>query len=129
MSNTSSPVQHRGYQAGPVPMNLAAFGERVAAKRGMLGVRAAAREAGVSPATLSRIENGHIPDLETFERLCRWLGEDPGQFLDMPTTRIVGTVQFRKQKTVSRATAAALGELFLRVHEMYGQTAKDVDGP
>jgi transcriptional regulator with XRE-family HTH domain len=110
-------------------MNLAAFGERVAAKRGALGVRAAARDAGVSPATLSRIENGHIPDLETFERLCRWLGEDPNSFLDTPAVRVVGTVNFRKQRTVSRATAAALGELFLRVHEMYHPPAPDVDNP
>ena len=127
MSNTSSFMQRM--PARSTPMNLAAFGERVAAKRGTLGVRAAAREAGVSPATLSRIENGHIPDLETFERLCRWLGEDPGRFLDTPATKIIGTVQFRKQKTVSRATAAALGELFLRVHEMFGQPLKDADTP
>lgn len=110
-------------------MNLAAFGERVAAKRGMLGVRAAAREAGVSPATLSRIENGHIPDLETFERLCRWLGEDPSDFLDTPRPQVIGTVQFRKQKTVSRATAAALGELFLRVHEMFNQAPQEAGDP
>jgi len=110
-------------------MNLAAFGERVGAKRGTLGIRAAAREAGVSPATLSRIENGHVPDLETFERLCRWLGEDPNKFLDAPAKRVVGTVQFRKRRTVLPATAAALGELFLRVHEMFGQKTGEADSP
>jgi len=110
-------------------MNLAAFSERLAHKRGTQGVRAAAREAGVSPATLSRIENGHLPDLETFERLCRWLGEDPNRFLDSPANKVVGTVQFRKQKTVLPATAEALGELFMRVHEAFGQSTEDADAP
>jgi transcriptional regulator with XRE-family HTH domain len=110
-------------------MNLAAFAQRVAAKRGMQGVRAAAREAGVSPATLSRIENGHIPDLETFERLCGWIGEDPGKFLDTPGVGVVGTVNFRKKQTVSKATAEALGELFLKVHEMLEKTALEADNP
>jgi transcriptional regulator with XRE-family HTH domain len=110
-------------------MNLAAFSERLASKRGTLGIRAAAREAGVSPATLSRVENGHLPDLETFERLCRWLAEDPNRFLDSPATKVVGTVQFRKQKTVLPATAEALGELFMRVHQAFGPATEDADAP
>ena len=32
-------------------------------KRGASGVRAAAAEVGISPATFSRIENGHMHDL------------------------------------------------------------------
>ena len=44
-------------------MDHAAFGLRVAAKRGATGIRMAARDAGVSPATLSRIENGHVPEM------------------------------------------------------------------
>jgi len=110
-------------------MNLAAFSERLVHKRGTQGVRAAAREAGVSPATLFRIETGHLPDLETFERLCRWLGEDPSRFLDSPAYRVVGTVQFRKQKTMLPATAEALGELFMRVHQAFGQSTDDADAP
>jgi hypothetical protein len=70
-----------------------------------------------------------VPDLETFERLCRWLGEDPGSFLDSPARRVVGTVQFRKQKTTVPATAVALGELFLRVHEMFDAESGDAEAP
>ena len=45
--------------------------------------RATALEAGVSTATFSRVENGHMPDLETFAKLCTWLQRDPRDFLGM----------------------------------------------
>ena len=69
-----------------------------------------------SPATLSRVENGHMPDLETFAKICRWLERDPSEFLGFArpvTERPAGVVHFRKKKTVSRDTAVALGELIL----------------
>lgn len=99
-------------------MDHAAFGLRVAAKRGATGIRMAARDAGVSPATLSRIENGHVPDIDIFERLCRWIGADPSEFLDGPAQEAVGTVQFKKVNAVSPETALALGELVMAVFEM-----------
>ncbi len=48
------------------------------AKRGAMGLRAAAQQitkkhGSVSAATLSRVERGNLPDVETFVRLCRWL--------------------------------------------------------
>lgn len=43
-------------------------------RRGALTLRETAAECGVSAPTLSRIERGESPDLETFARLCRWLG-------------------------------------------------------
>ncbi len=99
-------------------MEIAALAERIAVRRGALGLRAAARDAGISPSTLSRVENGHIPDLETFERLCRWLGEDPNRFLSTGPVGVVANVQFRKQATATKETAIALGSLILRVQEM-----------
>ena len=53
------------------------LGRRVQQKRGKLGVRAAAQQIGISHATLSRIERGHLPDLENYRKICVWLGEDP----------------------------------------------------
>jgi len=53
----------------------------VTKKRGPIGVRAAAIEAGVSPATLSRVENNHMPTLVTFAKLCKWVERDPREFL------------------------------------------------
>ncbi|MEH2072324.1 MAG: helix-turn-helix transcriptional regulator [Nostoc sp.] len=32
----------------------------------------------VSPSTLSRVENGSMPDMETFIALCNWLQISPG---------------------------------------------------
>jgi transcriptional regulator with XRE-family HTH domain len=94
------------------------FGRLLVAKRGSRGVRAAATDAGVSSATFSRVENGHIPDLQSFAKLCAWLGRDPREFLGMgPRDDTSGesqaVVHFKKQKTVKVETARALGELIL----------------
>lgn len=43
-------------------------------KRGDRGLRATAIEiGGVSSSTLSRVEQGNIPDIDTFVRICGWL--------------------------------------------------------
>jgi transcriptional regulator with XRE-family HTH domain len=97
---------------------ISEFGRLLAAKRGSRGVRAAAAEAEVSSATFSRVENGHMPDLETFAKLCRWLERDPREFLGLdqvvasnPTPSAV--VHFKKKRTIKAETAVALGELIL----------------
>lgn len=93
------------------------FGRLIVIKRGTRGVRAAAAEADVSPATLSRVENGHMPDLATFAKLCKWLEKDPREFLGIETDATEShpraVVHFRKKRTVSRDTARSLGELIL----------------
>ena len=94
------------------------LGRLVATKRGGRGVRAAAADAGISPATLSRIENGHMPDLETFAKVCRWLERDPREFLGFETAKAEAPpvqVHLRKKKTVSKETAELLGALILAV--------------
>lgn len=93
------------------------FGKLVAAKRGNRGVRAAAVEANVSPATLSRVENGHVPDIKTFAALCVWIERDPREFLGIEAVsaneKPRALVHFKKKKTVQKETAKALGELIL----------------
>lgn len=101
-----------------MPLTIEEFGRLVAAKRGSRGVRAAAIEADVSPATLSRVENGHMPDLKTFAALCKWIDRDPREFLGMEVNddanqRRDAVVHFKKKKTVQAETAKALGELIL----------------
>lgn len=55
-------------------IDLRDLGAMVRSKRGIKGLREAAREIGeVSASTLSRIENGGVPDLDTFARICKWL--------------------------------------------------------
>lgn len=62
---------------------------RLAAKRDLRGVREVAAEIGISPATVSRVERGHSPDLETFAKICRWLDVDPGEVLGFTNRRKV----------------------------------------
>ena len=97
-------------------MNLSIedFGRLLAAKRGGRGVRAAALEAGVTHSTFSRVENGHMPDLKTFAKLCKWLARDPREFLGIDVSEATASrpravVHFKKKKTVQVETAKALG--------------------
>jgi transcriptional regulator with XRE-family HTH domain len=100
-----------------MPRPIEELGTLITRKRQGRGVRAAAAEAGVSHSTLSRVENGHMPDLLTFARICQWLEVDAGEFLGTPTNTPHGApkavVHFRKDKTVRRDPAGALGELIL----------------
>lgn len=104
-----------------VKPSLETLGQLIAAKRGRRGIRAAAREIGVSPATLSRVENGHLPDLENFRLICKWLEVEPNQILGFASSttsgrgRVRASVHFRKQRTTSPKTAAALANLILHV--------------
>jgi NAD(P)-dependent dehydrogenase (short-subunit alcohol dehydrogenase family) len=66
---------------GCVSLPIEDFGRLLATKRGGRGVRAAALEAEVTPSTFSRVENGHMSDLKTFAKLCKWLNRDPREFL------------------------------------------------
>jgi transcriptional regulator with XRE-family HTH domain len=92
------------------------LGCRIKEKRGVQGIRAAAKEIGISHATLSRVERGFLPDLENYQKICRWLG------VENKTANIVQArhskssvvqVHFRKKKTTSPDTAHALAELIL----------------
>lgn len=94
------------------------LGRLIKRKRGTRGIRAAAAEAEVSAATLSRVENGNLPDLATFAKICRWLEVDPARFLGVEPSTSQPTqkralVQFRKKRTVSPETAKSLGALIL----------------
>lgn len=99
-----------------MPLPIEELGRLVARKRGSRGIRAAAADANVSPATLSRVENGHMPDLATFAKICRWLDCNPAEFLGITPPkegRPPKVVHFRKKKTVVPETAQSLAELIL----------------
>ena len=107
------------------------LGELILKKRGETGLRAAAREIGISAATLSRVENGHLPDLENFRLICRWLDVDPGRILGFPSPKdarheeIRASVHFRKEKTTSPETAAALAKMILHVQRALAAQEQD----
>lgn len=46
-----------------------------------MDMRTAAKEIGISAATLSRIERGGMPDVLTFGLICKWLKKDMSNFL------------------------------------------------
>ncbi len=52
-----------------------------------LNLRQAARQIGISASTLSRIENGNPPEIETFGRICQWLKEPPSKYFDPDAKR------------------------------------------
>ena len=96
--------------------SIKSLGELVTKKRGKFGVRATAAKIGVSPATLSRVENGHLPDLENFGKICRWLGVDPSTILGLDAKaneRPMAHVHFRKKGTMKLESAKALAEMIL----------------
>lgn len=87
-------------------------------KRGDQGLRAVAEEIDVSAPTLSRIEQGKVPDVDTFLKLCRWLGEPPETFAveAMPvtkrtaqeSTRNIVIANLRADKELSKETINVL---------------------
>src|SRR5712691_10989770 len=60
---------------------LESLGALVRSKRSQRKLREVAREIGIGPATLLRVESGRIPDVLTFGKICKWLQLDPGTFL------------------------------------------------
>ena len=52
----------------------------MATEKRRIGVREFAKQAGISAATLSRIENGKPPDIETFFKLCFWMKRRSNEF-------------------------------------------------
>ena len=96
--------------------SLDTLGQLVTEKRGPYGIRATAAKIGISPATLSRVENGRLPDLENFRRICRWLKVDPSVVLGLDANignRPIAAVHFRKKQTMKLETATALADMIL----------------
>jgi transcriptional regulator with XRE-family HTH domain len=98
-------------------LTLQTLGRKLLEARGDRGIREVATEVGVSSATLSRVERGYMPDLETFGKICRWLQIDPGEILGVKRKAAGGvptaSVQFRKDETLPPRTAQALAQMIL----------------
>jgi transcriptional regulator with XRE-family HTH domain len=105
-------------------MQLDDLGRIVLQKQGSMGVRAAAREIGISPTTLSKIVNGHIPDQATLKKVCDWIGEEVTKFTAMGGLQIA----FKKDQTLSPTTAQSLARLIERAEEQFKAHVSDVAG-
>ncbi|MGO9316257.1 MAG: helix-turn-helix domain-containing protein [Terracidiphilus sp.] len=112
-------------------MNIVKFSRLLQERRGEKGVREFARELGISPATLSRVESGKLPDLETFAKLCTALRIDPSEILEVRKIHKVaiaapsaGTaaVHYRSDAQYSIEAAQDLAALILAAQEFANQT-------
>lgn len=120
---------------------LSSLGALVRKKRGERKLRETALEIGIGPATLMRVENGRIPDIETFGKLCKWLAVDPGTFLGfapeqstrspiatLPDTPISLSAHFRADKAPEPATVSALAKMILlAVRSQHGSEILEED--
>jgi transcriptional regulator with XRE-family HTH domain len=98
--------------------DIDAMAERIQQRRAGRGIRETAKEVGISPATLSRVENGKVPDLDTFSKICAWLGDDPAVFLGLKSgTSSLAQVHFKKSATIDKTTAIALSEMILAAQQ------------
>lgn len=100
-------------------LDTAKLAAAVRTKRGEAGLRETAKAIGqVSSATLSRIEQSKLPDVETFFTLCRWLGVQPSEFSTVQpeefssgkkqTTPEMIEAHLRADRTLSPETANTL---------------------
>jgi transcriptional regulator with XRE-family HTH domain len=91
-------------------------------KRGNKGLRETAKEIGISPATLSRVENGKPPDIETFRKICQWMEIDAGTVLGTKIDKSVLTtpmVHLKAGKTPSKSAAKALASMILKANAFF----------
>lgn len=106
---------------------MTAFTALLKAKRADKSLRETAREIGeISASTLSRIENGKVPDMETFLSLCDWMGVEPEQFLKKedgeqyvePTTPEIIEAHLRADKNLDQTTAKAIAEMVRAAYQL-----------
>lgn len=82
-------------------------------KRGKMGLRKAAEIIDISAPTLSRIEQGKLPDIDTYLKICDWLGVS-AEFFSISSTQDKDSTQkkveasLRADKTLAPETVEAL---------------------
>ncbi|MEL4896326.1 helix-turn-helix domain-containing protein [Crocosphaera sp. Alani8] len=99
-------------------LNTEKLANLVRSKRGNRGLRETAKEIGnVSPSTISRVEKGKTPDMDTFLALCEWLQVSPMEFIqdtdegqDLKTPEAIA-IRLRSDKNLDPAVANALVSL------------------
>ncbi|AFY92336.1 helix-turn-helix domain-containing protein [Chamaesiphon minutus] len=102
-------------------------------KRLTRGLRETAKEIGnVSPSTISRVENGKTPDMETFLALCDWLEVPAAELIKntedekAPNTPEAITIHLRADRNLDPAIANALASLVTAAYKDLSQTKNEV---
>lgn len=101
-----------------INLNAERLANLVRSKRGSRGLRETAKEIGnLSPSTISRVENGKTPDMDTFLALCNWLEIPPAELMkntedqeNLSTPEAI-SIQLRADKNLEPAIADALASL------------------
>jgi transcriptional regulator with XRE-family HTH domain len=112
----------------PPIVNIQKLGSMLIEKRGERGIREVAKEIGVSPATLSRVERGLLPDLETFSKICDWLKIEPSDVLGLNPNAVSTpkvAVHFKKAAALAPSTAQALAQMVMSAHRAWLVTGED----
>jgi transcriptional regulator with XRE-family HTH domain len=94
-------------------LNTALFASMIKSKRGERGLRETARELKISPTTLSRLESENLPDVDTYIKICDWLGVSTDHFTSEPSTKNKSVkkqiiAHLRADKTLPKKNAEAL---------------------
>ena len=101
-------------------INIQALAEAIVRRREehKLTVRAAASEMeNVSSSTLSRIERGNLPDIDTYMILCQWLGVSPAHFA-------ISSVDNKTEKRGSQISKEEI-VIHLRADKLLNQPTRD----
>ncbi len=122
-----------------IHLNAERLANLVRSKRGSRGLRETAKEIGnVSPSTISRVENGKTPDMDTFLALCEWLEVPAAELIENTNTeeeKNLDTpekiaIQLRADKNLDPATANALASLVKAAYKDLSQKQEaDVTTP
>lgn len=86
--------------------------QMIKSKRGNQGLRATAEQIGdVSAPTLLRIEQGQLPDIATYFKICKWL-DVPSDFFSIEDKTVssedIVVAHLRADKTLPPETTSAL---------------------
>jgi len=109
-------------------LTLLRLGPLLRDRRGGRGLREVAQEIGISPATLTRIEAGKLPDILTFRKISQWLKIDPAELLGIPVMDGANTnssaerppetaVHFKADQALPADAARDLAELISYAHK------------
>ncbi|MFN8288974.1 MAG: helix-turn-helix transcriptional regulator [Chitinophagaceae bacterium] len=96
-------------------INIDALSKMIKSKRSDRGLREVAKEIGISLSTLSRVENGNLPDIDSYMKLCKWL-EVSVDFFTLPaqkadSMRQIVVANLRADKTLPKKVSESLVEM------------------
>jgi transcriptional regulator with XRE-family HTH domain len=94
-------------------IKIDALSKMIKQKRGERGLREVAKQVGISVSTLSRVENGNLPDIDSYMKLCKWLEVSIDFFTTAPqegneSMKQMVVANLRADKTLPKDISEAL---------------------